>query len=65
MHKRKYAAFFEWHDKARKELGVVEKLLRFLGVIASATCYHSRQLACVRRNDFSRKDRKLPFLIEG
>jgi len=27
---RKYASFFEWHDKARKELGVVEELLRSL-----------------------------------
>lgn len=41
MDKRKYASFFEWHDKARKELGVTEELLTALNAAASATCYHS------------------------
>jgi hypothetical protein len=27
-HRRKYAPFFDWHEKSRKELGVVEQLVR-------------------------------------
>jgi len=31
---RKYASFFEWPDKERKELGVVEELLRSLNSVS-------------------------------
>lgn len=32
--RRKYASFFEWPDKERKELGVVEELLRSLNAVS-------------------------------
>lgn len=41
MDKRKYASFFEWHDKPRKKLGVVEEVLSALDTAAAAMCYHS------------------------
>ena len=40
---RKYAPFFEWFDKGRKELGVVEELIASLNRIKQEQ-FHTPQL---------------------
>jgi len=40
---KEYASFFEWHDKPRKELGVLEDMLNSLNRTSGAN-YHSPQI---------------------
>ncbi len=40
--KRKYARFFDWHDKQRKELGIVEDFLQTMAIWDEGH-YHSPQ----------------------
>lgn len=38
-----YASFFEWHDRGRKELGVVEELVTALNCATGDTLYEPRE----------------------
>ena len=42
--KRKYARFFDWHNKPRKELGILEELLETMKLRQDGT-YHSPENA--------------------
>ena len=40
-----YASFFEWHDKGRKELGVVEELIEALSNCSSVQLHSPREFS--------------------
>ena len=69
-----YASFFEWHDKGRKELGVVEELIEALSKCSSIHLHSPREFSpdppdCVclyiwsARDQMARISRRLPVAL--